>query len=50
METGKETSTTVRTIETVAQHAYLKMAELIDGNHLDEACKVAHILKEVGIV
>lgn len=42
--------TTVKTIETVAQHAYLKMAELIDGNHLDEARQVAEILKVVGVV
>lgn len=42
--------TTVATIETVAQHAYLKIAELIDGNHLDEARQVAEVLKAVGIV
>lgn len=42
--------TTVRTIETVAQHAYLKMAELIDGDHLKEARQVAEILKVVGVV
>lgn len=41
---------TVKTIEMVEQHAYLKMAELIDGNHLAEARQVAEILKEVGIV
>lgn len=42
--------TTVKTIETVAQHAYIKIAELIDGNHLDEARQVAEILQVVGIV
>lgn len=41
---------TVKSIETVAQHAYLKIAELIDGNHLDEARQVAEILQVVGIV
>ena len=46
----RETMTTVKTIETVAQHAYLKMAELIDGGHLEEARQVAEILKEVGVV
>lgn len=46
----KENQATVRTLETVAQHAYLKMAELIDGNHLEEARQVAETLKVVGIV
>lgn len=41
---------TVRLIETVEQHAYMKLAELIDGNHLEEARQVAGILREVGIV
>lgn len=41
---------TVKSIETVAQHAYLKIAELIDGNHLEEARQVAEILQVVGIV
>lgn len=41
---------TVKTIETVAQHGYLKIAELIDHNHIDEARKVAEVLKVVGIV
>lgn len=48
MERGS--AATVRTIETVEQHAYLKMAELIDANHIDEARKVADLLKVVGIV
>ena len=42
--------TTVKLIETLAQHGYMQIAALIDGNHLDEARKVADILKEVGIV
>ena len=46
----RDTAATVRTIETVAQHAYLKMAELIDGGHLEEARQIAEILKEVGVV
>lgn len=50
MDDTRGSMTTVKTIETVAQHAYLKMAELIDGNHLEEARQVASILKEVGIV
>lgn len=41
---------TAKTIETVAQHAYIKMAELIDGNHIEEARQVAEVLKVVGIV
>lgn len=50
MDDARDSMATVRSLEMVAQHAYLKMAELIDGNHLDEACQVANILKEVGLV
>lgn len=50
MDGNRASGATVRTIETVEQHAYLKMAELIDGNHLEEARQVAEILKAVGIV
>jgi len=45
-----ETDSTVKLIETVAKHGYLKIAEMIDDNRLDEACKVVEILKGVGIV
>lgn len=45
-----ENQATVRTLETVAQRGYLKLAELIDGNHLEEARQVAEVLKVVGIV
>lgn len=45
-----ENKATVRTLETVEQHAYLKIAELIDGNHIEEARQVAEVLKVVGIV
>lgn len=50
MEDAVGSKAAVKVIETVEQHAYLKIAELIDGNHLDEACKVAELLKVVGIV
>lgn len=50
MEDVKDCVTTVRTLDTVAQHAYLKMAELIDGGHIEEARQVAEVLKVVGIV
>lgn len=50
MEDKRETVATVKTLETVAQHAYLKIAELIDGNHIEEARQVAEVLKVVGIV
>lgn len=50
MDDVKSCAGTVRTLETVAQHAYLKMAELIDGNHIDEARQIAEVLKVVGIV
>ena len=41
---------TVILLETLERHAYMKIAELIDGSHLDEADKIADILKKVGIV
>lgn len=41
---------TVRTLETLEQHAYMRIAELLDGNHIDEARQVAEVLKVVGIV
>lgn len=41
---------TVATIEMLERHAYLQITELIDGRHLDEADKIADILKKVGIV
>ena len=40
---------TVILLETLERHGYMKIAELIDGSHLDEADKVADILKKVGI-
>lgn len=50
MEDVRCSTATVTTIETVAQHGYLKIAELIDGNHIEEARQVAEVLKVVGIV
>ena len=41
---------TVSLLETLEQHAYLKISELLDGNHFEEAQQVADILKAVGIV
>lgn len=45
-----ETQTTVRLIETLAQHGYTQIATLLDQNRLQEARQVAEILKEVGAV
>ena len=50
MEEIRGAAATVKTLEAVEQRAYVKIAELIDGNHFDEARKVAGILKEVGLV
>ena len=50
MEHETCSSATIRSLETVEQHAYLKIAELIDGNHIEEARQVAEVLKVVGIV
>lgn len=41
---------TVAVLETLERHAYMQIAELIDKRHLDEADKIADILKKVGIV
>lgn len=41
---------TVASLEMLERHAYVKLTELIDGNHLDEAGKVAEVLKAVGLV
>jgi hypothetical protein len=41
---------TVSALETLERHAYVQIAELIDNRHLDEADKIADILKKVGIV
>lgn len=41
---------TVAVLETLERHAYIQIAELIDNRHLDEADKIADILKKVGIV
>lgn len=50
MDNTMGSTATVKMIETVEQHAYVKIAELIDGNHLDEARQVAELLRVVGIV
>ena len=42
--------TTVKLLETLEQHGYMRLTELLDGNHLDEARQVAELLKAVGIV
>lgn len=41
---------TVAVIEALERHAFLQITELIDGRHLDEADKIAEIMKKVGIV
>lgn len=46
----KPSDSTVILLETLERHAYMKIAELIDGSRLDEADKIADILKKVGIV
>lgn len=50
MEERDVNQSTVRLIETVAQHGYMQIAALIDGNHIDEARQIAELLKVVGIV
>lgn len=45
-----ETQTTIRTIETVAQHGYMQIAALLDQNRAKEAREIAEVLKELGIV
>lgn len=49
-EERKPSESTVVLLETLERHGYMKIAELIDGSHLDEADKVADILKKVGII
>ena len=41
---------TVRLLETLEQHGYIRITELLDGNHLDEAQQVAALLREVGLI
>lgn len=43
-------SSTVALLDALENHAYLQMTQLIDGNHLDEADKIADILKKVGVI
>lgn len=50
VEDRKPQESTVAVLETLERHAYMQIAELIDGRHLDEADKIADILKKVGIV
>lgn len=50
VEDRKPQESTVSVLETLERHAYMQIAELIDGRHLDEADKIADILKKVGIV
>lgn len=42
--------TTAVLLETIEKHGYMKIAELIDGNHLTEAGQVVEILRGVGLV
>ena len=37
-------------LEVMEIHAYQKIIELIDNNRLDDACKVAEVLRVVGII
>lgn len=41
---------TVEAIEGLHRTAMKRIGVLIEGNHLDDACKVAEILTRVGIV
>lgn len=47
---GDCNNATVQLLETLEQHSYKRLTELIDGNHLEEARQVAELLKAVGIV
>lgn len=49
-ENRNPSENTVSALETLERHAYVQIAELIDNRHLDEADKIADILKKVGIV
>lgn len=40
----------VAMLEMIERHGYYKLAELIDGNHIEEASKLTDILKAVGII
>lgn len=41
---------TIEILEVMEMHAYQKIIELIDNNRLDDACKIAEVLKVVGII
>lgn len=46
----KPQESTISSLEVLERVAYMQIAELIDDRHLDEADKIADILKKVGIV
>lgn len=50
LEERTPSENTVAVLEALERHAYMQIAELIDKRHLDEADKIADILKKVGIV
>lgn len=47
---GGTTGGTVPLLEMLEQHGYTKIAELIDGGHLEEARQVAEVMKLVGVI
>lgn len=49
-EVPSENIKTVFTIEMVAQHGYMAIAELFDERRFDEAGKVADVLSKCGII
>ena len=50
MEPREVNQIIARLLDTLEQHGLMKVTELIDGNRLDEACKVVDILRGVGVV
>jgi len=50
MDMRDKNDNTMALLDTIERHGYMKIAELIDGNHLSEAGQVVDILKGVGLV
>lgn len=45
-----ENQSTLKMVETVAQHGYMQIAALFDQNRAREAREIAEVMKELGIV